>query len=92
MFNYKDLRFNIAIRKNKKERLAYLFHMKELIESNSNKMGIAEYENKTKLLNTYIGLTMKNETLIVDRLKKYNKTNSLKEFIEKDEDRKDKND
>tara|TARA_Y100000310_G_scaffold338142_1_gene426998 strand:+ start:1218 stop:1496 length:279 start_codon:yes stop_codon:yes gene_type:complete len=92
MFNYKDLRFNIAIRKNKKERLAYLFYMKELIESNSNKMGIAEYENKTKLLNTYIGLTMKNETLIVDRLKKYNKTNSLKEFIEKDEDRKDKND
>ena len=92
MFNYKDLRFNIAIRKNKKERLAYLFYMKELIESNSNKMGIAEYENKTKLLNTYIGLTMKNETLIVDRLKKYNKTNSLKELIEKDEDRKDKND
>ena len=87
MFNYKDLRFNIAQRKNKKERLNYLYFMKDMVETNKNKLGVAEYENKIKLLNTYIGLTMKNETLIVDRLKKYNKTNPLKKLIEKDEDR-----
>lgn len=86
MFNYKDLRFNIAQRKNKKDRLDYLFEIKEMVVNSRSQIGVGEYENKIKLLNTYIGLTMKNETLIVDRLKKYNKTNSLKELIEKDED------